>query len=42
MYCIYEKLIFYYLFYDVNLKIMSLIVLIVCGDVFFLMNMEVC
>lgn len=33
--CTYEKPTFYHLSYDVNLKIMSLIVLTVCGDVFF-------
>lgn len=35
MYCTYEKPTFYHLSYDVNLKIMSLIVLTVCGDIFF-------
>lgn len=33
--CTYEKPTFYHLSYDVNLKIMSLIVLTVCGDIFF-------
>lgn len=42
MYCTYEKPTFYHLSYDVNLKIMSLIVLTVCGDVFFLTNTEAC
>lgn len=40
--CTYEKPTFYHLSYDVNLKIMSLIVLTVCGDVFFLTNTEAC
>lgn len=39
---IHVKPTFYHLSYDVNLKIMSLIVLTVCGDIFFLTNTEAC